>query len=76
MNNRKPSELRNNCKDGLLFLDYLRKSRCTQIANGIFKDNYDRKKCEQTLETMEEAAKICGQQMFENEENSNKKFGR
>jgi hypothetical protein len=55
------------CKDVLKFLDYLRKSQCTQIYDGQngygikFHTLRNNNECRKILEEMEEVAKDCSE---------------
>jgi hypothetical protein len=48
------------CKVALKFLDYLRKSQCTEFR-GHMRPKAKDYKCEKTLSSMEDIAKACSQ---------------
>lgn len=53
------------CKDALKFLDYLRKANCTKVELGRSRLNktafttYDSKKCHQALDELDKVAAEC-----------------
>lgn len=60
MQTRKPSNA-SECKDALKFLDYLRKSQCTQLTDNIYQCALPAKPypCAKTLIQMEDLAEGC-----------------
>ena len=67
MKPRQKLDDKQSCKDTLRFLDYFRKSQCTQVYDGIngldikYHTLRNNSECEKILQEMEDVAKDCSE---------------